>query len=484
MAGLPSDDVTGISSTGPQHPLGTEASHRFDFKSWGRHRQPAAGLTLKFGVGSLAAQTHVFNAVVGRSLAARKIIGQPSALRTAGAGQLPVRPPEEYLPVAEERHHFTVSPSDAERRNRSFIQIQEKMSGVHHGGRSSGPIGLPRATSRASQSRMGRQTGPAGAAQRMVSQPAYVSNPRDVSGAGRLLTPRDRLAVETRNASADQASPARRFVTPIAAPGVVPNVLTSAAPPQRAPVYNRPSLSNSPFQSHAHLTTTLGRALDRSPAPGLVGRGLARSGPAGSGPARRASARGSPVQGPPARSVVSSGLAGWGLAGSAPPARPGEGPLSTGSTSVAPRIFPPTGVGRSIGGNGPGRPRTAGAGVLLTSGDSLARNPGFGRSRLAVGTPPTPNLPSGLSNGAFPNVIVSSSNLGRVRNLPARVAHRSARCQLVSSAAGHLPLAWPGPWLPRARVMQERNCALFPQPSLFRATWGFPRASVSLALPE
>ena len=305
MAGLPSDDVTGISSTGPQHPLGTEASHRFDFKSWGRHRQPAAGLTLKFGVGSLAAQTHVFNAVVGRSLAARKIIGHPSALRTAGAGQLPVRPPEEYLPVAEERHHFTVSPSDAERRNRSFIQIQEKMSGVHHGGRSSGPIGLPRATSRASQSRMGRQTGPAGAAQRMVSQPAYVSNPRDVSGAGRLLTPRDRLAVETRNASADQASPARRFVTPIAAPGVVPNALTSAAPPQRAPVYNRPSQSNSPFQSHAHLTTTLGRALDRSPARVLVGRGLARSVPAGSralpGSAGR-SAQGSPVQGSPVRS--------------------------------------------------------------------------------------------------------------------------------------------------------------------------------------
>ncbi len=39
--------------------------------------------------------------------------------------------------MAEERHHFTVSPSDAERRNRSFIQIQEKMSGVHHSGRSS-----------------------------------------------------------------------------------------------------------------------------------------------------------------------------------------------------------------------------------------------------------------------------------------------------------------------------------------------------------
>ena len=438
MAGLPSDDVTGISSTGRQHPLGTEASRRFDFKSWGRHRRPAAGLTLKFGIGSLAAQTHVFNAVVGRSLAARKIIGQPSALRTAGAGQLPVRPPQEYLPVAEERHHFTVSPSDAERRNRSFIQIQEKMSGVHHGGRSSGPIGLPRATSRASQSRMGRQTGPAGAAQRMVSQPAYVSNPRDVSGAGRLLTPRDRLAVEPRNASADQASPARRFVTPIAAPGVAANASTSAAPLQRVPFYNRPSQSNSPFPSHAHLTTTVGRALDRSPGPVLVGRGLARTAPASSVPAGSVPAGSVPAGSVPA----GSGPAGPGLAGSAPAARPGEGPLSTGSTSVAPRTFPPTGVGRGIGGNGPGRPRTAGAGLLLTSGDSLARNPGFGRSRLAVGTPSTPNLPSGLPNGTFPSAVVSSSSLGRVAtSQPGRPSVGSLPTGLVRSGTSARGLA-------------------------------------------
>ena len=166
------------------------------------------------------------------------------------------------------------------------------MSGVHHSGRSSGPIGLPRATSRASQSRMGRQTGPAGAAQRMVSQPAYVSNPRDVSGAGRLLTPRDRLAVETRNASADQASPARRFVTPIAAPGVVPNALTSAAPLQRVPFYNRPSQSNSPFQSHAHLTTTVGRALTARPVLFWSAEVWLVQCP----PARGSPARGSPVR--------------------------------------------------------------------------------------------------------------------------------------------------------------------------------------------
>ena len=214
MVGLQQDDTAGVSSAEPQHPLGTEARRRFDFKNWGRHRHTAAGTTLKLGIGSLAAQTQVFNAVVGRSVAARRIIGQRSAWQVAGAGRLPVRPPEEYLPIAEERRHLAVSPSAAERRNRGFMQIQERMSGVRRTSRQSPPLGLPRATSRASQSRMGRQTGPAGAVQRMASQPAYVSNPRDVTGAGQLLSPRDRLTVGPRNAAAGQPPPARQFVPP------------------------------------------------------------------------------------------------------------------------------------------------------------------------------------------------------------------------------------------------------------------------------
>ncbi len=262
-------------------------------------------------------------------------------------------------------------------------------------------------------------------------------------------------------------------MTPIAAPGVVPNALTSAAPLQRVPFYNRPSQSNSPFQSHAHLTTTVGRALDRSPGPVLVGRGLARTVPAGSGLAGSGLAGSGPA---------GSSLAGWGLAGSAPPARPGEGPLSTGSTSVASRTFPPTGVGRSIGRNGPGRPRTGGAGVLLASGDSLARNPGFGRSRLAVGTPSTPNLPSGLPNGAFPSAVVSSSSLGRVAtSQPGRPSAGSLPTGLVrsgTSAPGLAPtVATPSLGYAGAELRTLSSAIPFPGHLGFSAGTGLARAT-------
>jgi hypothetical protein len=166
--------------------------------------------------------------------------------------------------MAEERRHFTVSASDAERRNRSFMQIQERMSGKRRGSRQPPPIGLPRATSRASQSRMGRQTGPAGAAQRMASQPAYVSNPRDVSGAGRLLSPRDRLTVGPRDAAAAQPPPARPFIAPIASLGAVP-----PQPLQRA------SAHNSPFPGHARLTTGAHRHPGLPPASSIIGTRLA-----------------------------------------------------------------------------------------------------------------------------------------------------------------------------------------------------------------
>ncbi len=202
MPGPKLGGASGSRSVEPPHPLATEVRHRFDFKSWGRPRRPAADLALAFGVGSLAIRTNAFNAVIGRSLASRRILGQRFLLPVRGAAQLPVRPPEEYLPMADERHRVTVSPSPAEQRNRSFVEIRENMKGVRRPRPKALPIGLPRATSRASQSRMGRQTGPAGAAQRMMSEPAYITNPRDVGGAGRLVGPGDRLTVAPRNAAA------------------------------------------------------------------------------------------------------------------------------------------------------------------------------------------------------------------------------------------------------------------------------------------
>ncbi len=235
MGDLHPNDATRVPSAEPRHLLGTEARRRFDFKSWGRHRSSALGSGFKPGVGSLAAQTHLFNAVIGRSMASRSMIGQRLLSPAAGPGRLPVRPPEEYFPVADERRRFTVSQSEAERRNHTFMEIQARMSGVRRSAGKLPPAGLPRATSRASQSRMGRQTGPAGAGQRMAGEPAYVSNPGDVRGAGRLVSSRDRLTVEPRNASA-QPPPAGQFTWNMAAP--------------RAMRIQRGWAPDAPFQSH------------------------------------------------------------------------------------------------------------------------------------------------------------------------------------------------------------------------------------------
>ncbi len=301
MPGPQPDGAPGARSAESPHPLGTEASQRFDFKSWGRRRRPAAGLTRTAGVGALAVQTHAFNAVVGRSLASRRMLGQRSLIPVSGAGQLPVRPPEEYLPTAEDRHRVTVSPSADERRNRSFMQIQERMSGVRRTGPKALPIGLPRATSRASQSRMGRQTGPAGAAQRMVSEPAYISNPRDVGGAGRLVGPRDRLAVAPRNAAVAPV------VTALQPPA---GRITPAVGGPRTLAVQRNSVGDAPFPGQPRLTGAVDRGQPGSPFLGQ--RQLIRA--TGADPEVRPSTSGS-IPSRAATSSISGGSVGGGGAG-------------------------------------------------------------------------------------------------------------------------------------------------------------------------
>lgn len=180
----------------PLHPLGEEASRRFQFRSWARPRHRAGGHAPR--IGFLASQTSRFVSVVGRSLASRRMIGERAGLTAGQAAFLPVRPPDQYLPLAAERSHRAISVSDAERRTQQFWQVQQRMTGMAAPARKLPPLGLPRATARSDQSRVGRQTGPAGASKRMASQPAFVSNPREVAGTGRLVSSRDRLTIEAR----------------------------------------------------------------------------------------------------------------------------------------------------------------------------------------------------------------------------------------------------------------------------------------------
>ncbi len=187
---------------GPEHRLGPDVSRRFDFQSWGHRGGRGAVRPASARIGSLAAQTDHFVAVIGRSLASRSMVGQRFVAQVGGTGRLPVRPPDEYFPVTGERQRFTVSPSETERRSRSFSEIQDRMTGARRRDHWSPPVGLPRVTARAGHTRVGRQTGPTGARGRMASQPAFVSNPREVSWSGRLVSGRDRLTVGTGNARA------------------------------------------------------------------------------------------------------------------------------------------------------------------------------------------------------------------------------------------------------------------------------------------
>ncbi|HXW82002.1 MAG TPA: hypothetical protein VEJ84_21070, partial [Acidimicrobiales bacterium] len=187
-------------SPGPEHLLGPEARRRFDFQGWGHRRRRIAGEAIDGRIGSLATQTDQFVAVIGRSMASRRMIGQRFLVGVGGTGQLPVRPPDEYFPIPGERRRFAVSPSEAERRSRSFWEIQERMTTVRRRDNRAPPPGLPRATARAGHSRAGRQTGPTGAPGRMVSQAAFVSNPREVGWSGRLVSGSDRLTVGTGSA--------------------------------------------------------------------------------------------------------------------------------------------------------------------------------------------------------------------------------------------------------------------------------------------
>ena len=207
-----------VMGTPPRRPLGREASRRFDLAHWARPCWanpcwanpggigpsgggpsgigPRAGrLARPMTAGSLASRSNGFVAVVGRSLAERAAAGQ--GLGFLAAGELwPLRPPEQHLPLAGERRHFSVSVSAAERQARSWAEIEHRMRGAPARQLARRPPAvLPRATSLAGQSRVGQGTGPAGAAQRMASQPVFVSNPGEVRAAGGLRSGHDRPGV-------------------------------------------------------------------------------------------------------------------------------------------------------------------------------------------------------------------------------------------------------------------------------------------------
>ena len=274
------------------HPLGVQASRRFSFQHWGsamgRSRRVSSTQPLP-GIGTLASQTGQFVSLVGRSIAGRLQAGHRGPVAGWNVSRLPVRPPDHYLPEAGERAHFSVSVSNEERRAQALQMIRERMSGLRGPTtriQRPAPRGLPRVTSRASQSRVGRATGPAGAPSRMASTPAYVSHPAEVSGTGRLLGSRDRVTVERAGASGrpppgPAPAPGLAFITSAARLG--PAVVSRLAP--KTDAFVRPAhtaVGGRPLRSGTKLLRRAGvRAATVGLAPPAIGRATPR--PPGAG---------------------------------------------------------------------------------------------------------------------------------------------------------------------------------------------------------
>jgi hypothetical protein len=220
----------------PSHSLGKEATRRFDFGQWAqakkRWRAPQR-------TGWVAAKVREFGALVGRSLASRRMLGQRTSFLTEMGEGLPVRPPDEYLPLAGERRHFAVPMAAAESQARSWREVSQRMRGElasRSKPRAPQPL-LPRATRRASQSRVGQGTGPTGAAGRLAGRPVFVSNPKEVRAVGHVASSHYRAAPER---SALSGPPVERSAPP-------PHNLARGYPATRrwpsaqAPASSRPS---------------------------------------------------------------------------------------------------------------------------------------------------------------------------------------------------------------------------------------------------
>jgi len=173
---------SGATDAGPRYQLGREASRRFDFAWWGRRRPGTKGPLP--APGTLGPQCSRFAELVGRSFAVRRSLGQRLAFPPPLV-PWPARTPEEYLPLAGLRQRFRISPSAAERNARLQWEIERRMRGaaLARPARRLPAELLPRASARASQSRLGRGTGPAGAPQRAASELVFVANPPEVRAA-------------------------------------------------------------------------------------------------------------------------------------------------------------------------------------------------------------------------------------------------------------------------------------------------------------
>jgi hypothetical protein len=218
------------------------------------HARRAARIAPERRAGMVAAKAARFGLLNGRSVIARRVMGERVAARVSGTELLPVALPTDlWLAVAEnERNRMRPTPSPLEQHMRA-AQVRAAQRSITRGGFAEqaaqlGPRGLPRATSRGRLSPLGVDTGPAAAPHRMVTEAAFVASPDEVRAAGPMLGRRDQSRAVTRRSTlgppspstgggrarrAAQASgPGRQVGATRPDPAAAPTITRAAAPPQ------------------------------------------------------------------------------------------------------------------------------------------------------------------------------------------------------------------------------------------------------------
>jgi hypothetical protein len=244
----------------PPH-LGRDVAFRF--------RAPARqGRGLTRSVGAVASSTTRFVSLTGRSLLARRLMGGAVPIRSWNTSGLPVRPPSEWfmsgqwMPTADSggggvggvgrggvraerrRPHITMSPQ--ERLANAQRQALERTSGAVISASSHEvvpPRGLPFSSTRGRLSPAGRDTGPAAAPWRMLTQVAFVAPPAEVRATGPMVTPleRDGGRVVLPSGSTGFSSSSSSSSSPGS-----PRASRSVAPPGQPPGGGRPTLRKPP----------------------------------------------------------------------------------------------------------------------------------------------------------------------------------------------------------------------------------------------
>lgn len=400
--------------------LGRAAARRFARPDLRVRRAPSGAR-----VGTLAQSASRFGAVTGRSIVARRALGQATpGVDTRG------------LPVGLDRRLWGAVEAPERRRSEGLsgdptIDRLRRLAGGARRARTAAappPRGLPRATRRGADSRAGRATGPAGAGHRLRPSVARVAPDPAVQAAGRPSSRGGGGSLPPAGLPPITRSPGS---TPSAG-GPTIRRLPAPAGEASGP---RASASSSPAAPPPPAASPIAQAL-RSPATAAEEAAPpARAGSSGSAPTGPVTAAPGPRTGHPATRLLRT----FGPAGAGAAAR-------AGATGVRPPAWRTGGSHRSAA--SPQLPPAVSAGSPLTSALGAVRPAALVASATgATGATGEPRAAASTTPSS------TSRRTPATVTAPAAPAPASTRAVVTASPAGTAPASHPGQGaarLPRA----------------------------------